>query len=214
MLQHFLNDDGQCFRLAAEVAAVIRSTSPRIRDVVRTHIDGITGIESGTRARYRRLLENHIVEPLGSIPVDRLPRAQALQWFEGMIVADKTRKNIHALLSAALETAVRERHVTENVAKGIRAPRSSVRSRESVFLTTSDVSLIADSIDPQYSTLIRFFAATNLSFSEATALRRRDVRKDASGRYTVHVTRAWKLADGGWVIGGPKSPKSRRTGSV
>lgn len=45
MLQHFLNDDGQCFRLAAEVAAVIRSTSPRIRDVVRTHIDGITGIE-------------------------------------------------------------------------------------------------------------------------------------------------------------------------
>ena len=131
MLERFLNENDRCFRLAAEAAAVTRSTSPRVRDVVRKHIDSITGIESGTRARYRRLLENHIDEPLGSIPIDRLARGQVLAWFEGMSVADKTKKNIHALLSAAFETAVRERLVSENVAKGIRAPRSTVRSRES-----------------------------------------------------------------------------------
>ncbi len=214
MLERFLNDNGQCFRLAAEATAVMHSKAPRVRDVVRAQIDGITGIESGTRARYRSLALNHIEDPLGSIPVDRLTRAQVLAWFEGLPVADKTRKNIHALLSAALETAVRERQVGENVAKGIRAPRSAVLARESVFLSKADVELLAETIDPQYSTLIRFFAATGLRFSEATALRRRDIRKDDGGRYVVHVTRAWKLGGGGWVIGGPKSPKSRRTVSV
>lgn len=74
MLERFLNDNDQCFHLAAEAAAVMWSTSPRIRDIVRDRINSITGIESGTRVRYRRLYENHIKEPLGSIPVDRLSR--------------------------------------------------------------------------------------------------------------------------------------------
>ncbi|MEC5200829.1 integrase [Arthrobacter sp. PL16] len=81
----------------------------------------------------------------------------------------QNQKNIHALLSAALETAVRQRHLTENVAKGIRAPRSSVRTREGVVLTKADVEHIAETIDSQYATLVRIFAATGLRFSEAPA---------------------------------------------
>lgn len=97
-----------------------------------------------------------------------------------MTIADKTRKNIHALLSAALETAVRERHVKENVHTGVRAPRLAVRSRESVFLANADVALIAETIDRDTPSS-RFFAATGLRFSKATAVRRRDIRQDDAG---------------------------------
>jgi integrase len=210
-LRNFLNANGQSFALAVEAAADLRSTAPRVRHVVAEHIDHITGIEPGTRFRYRKLLQNHIDVQLGSIPVDRLKRSQVLAWFEALPVADKTRKNIHALLSASLETAVSRRLVTENVAKGIRGPKSLVRTREPVFMSKAQVEVLADTIDPRYSTLIRFFAASGLRYSEATALRRRDVRKHEDGRYVVHVTRAWKKIENGFEIGGPKSPKSRRT---
>lgn len=211
MLKNFLNANGQSFTLASEAAADLRSTAPRVRDVVADHIASISGIEPGTRFRYRRLLENHIDPHLGSIPVDRLRRSQVLSWFEGLRVADKTRKNIHALLSASLETAVAGRLVTENVAKGIRGPKSVVRTREPVFLTKQQVEVLANTIDPRYATLIRFFAASGLRYGEATALRRRDLRKHDDGRYVVHVTRAWKKIEKGYELGGPKSPKSRRT---
>lgn len=210
-LRNFLDANGQSFALAVEAAADLRSTAPRVRDVVTWHIDQLTGIEAGTRFRYRKLHHNHIDTQLGSIPVDRLRRSQVLAWFEAMTVADKTRKNIHALLSASLESALRAGHVRENVAKGIRAPKSQVRTREPVFMSRAHVDVLAATIDPRYSTLVRFFAASGLRYGEATALRRRDLRRHDDGRYIVHVTRAWKKIEKGYELGGPKSPKSRRT---
>ncbi|MHA7275652.1 hypothetical protein [Arthrobacter sp. HLT1-21] len=55
-LLRFLNDNGQSFRLAAKAASVMRSASPRLSVVVSEHIDSLTGIESGSRYRYRRIL--------------------------------------------------------------------------------------------------------------------------------------------------------------
>lgn len=106
---------------------------------------------------------------------------------------------------------MRRRLVTENVAKGICGPKSPVRTREPLFMSKPQVEVLAATIDPRYSTLIRFFAAPGLRYSEATALRRRDVRKHEDGRYVVHVTRAWKKIEKGYALGGPKS---RRTAAL
>lgn len=133
-LRNFLDANGQSFALAAEAAAAMRSTAPRVRDVVADHIDQLTGIEAGTRFRYRELRQNQSDEQLGCIPVNRLTRPKVLSWFDSLTVADKTRKNIHALLSAQVDVLAdttarrwpsrRARHEgVEEDRKGLRAHR-------------------------------------------------------------------------------------------
>lgn len=57
---------------------------------------------------------------------------------------------------------------------------------------------------------IWFLSGTGLRYSEATALRRRDITiKD--GRAAVRVTLAWKSKGRGEEIGPPKTPKAKRT---
>jgi integrase len=57
---------------------------------------------------------------------------------------------------------------------------------------------------------IRFLAGTGLRYSEATALRRRDITIKA-GRASVRISRAWKSVGKGEEIGPPKSKKGNRT---
>lgn len=50
-LKNLLDADGQSFAFAVDAAANLRSTAPRVRDIVTEHIDHLTGIEPGTRFR-------------------------------------------------------------------------------------------------------------------------------------------------------------------
>lgn len=64
----------------------------------------------------------HIRPVLGAVPVDTLTRREVAAWLNGMTGAAKTKKNVQALLSAALSTAVAEGVVAGNVAKGVQPP--------------------------------------------------------------------------------------------
>jgi hypothetical protein len=66
--------------------------------------------------------------------VDKITRADMALWFDNPDVAPKARKNIHAILPAALARAVDEKLIDTDPAQGIRCPRSS-RQRDAVFLT-------------------------------------------------------------------------------
>ncbi|GGG62737.1 site-specific integrase [Kocuria dechangensis] len=212
MLKDFLDANNNSFRLAVRVASELRSQSPAVRDVLTGHIERLTGVESGTRSKYRRMAIKHIIPALGARPVDRLTRADVASWFNALEVAPKTRKNIHALLSAALETAVGDHLISENPAKGIRGPKSAPR-RPAVFLTRPEVDVIAETIDPRWSGFIHLLAASGLRYAEATALRPSDIRfKDERAMISVH--RAWKRTDDGEKLGTPKSPRSHREVTV
>lgn len=208
LLRKFLTANGNSFRMAATAARAMRSTSPTVAHVVTAHIDGLTAVEPGTRAKYRRIADRHIIPALGARPVDTLTRADVAAWFNALDMAPKTRKNVHALLSAALTTAVREKLLEGNPAKGIRGPRSAPR-REPVFLTRAEVETIAGTVAPPYGALVRFLADSGLRYAEATALTGAHVaRRD--GRIVVHVRQAWKRTGAGEALGTPKSPRSRR----
>lgn len=208
MLQDFLDANGHSFRLAARSAAEFRSQAPKLADVVTGHIEALTGVESGTRARYARMAAEHILASLGARPVDKITRADIVLWFNNLEVAPKTRKNIQAILSAALATAVDEKHLDTNPAKGIRGPNSS-RQRDAVFLTPEKVDIIAETIDPRWKGLFHLLAHSGLRYAEATALRPVDVT--TAGEYsTLRISRAWKRTADGEQIGTPKSPRSRR----
>ena len=209
-LADFLNANGNSFALAAEAASRLRSTAPTTAAVVRHHIDSLTGVSSGTRKKYGALLNTHIAGHLGAIPVDRLTRDDVATWLNTLALADKTKRNVHSLLSAALAGAVRDELVTVNAAKGLRIAGGAAPRREPVFLSKTDVELIVDHLQGQAAVLVRVLADTGLRWSEATALRPvdLDLTRDHG---VVTVTRAWKETAHGWAIGEPKTRRGRRS---
>lgn len=67
--------------------------------------------------------------------------------------------------------------------------------------------MLAERIDPHYALFIRFLSGTGLRYSEATALRRRDITI-SEGRAVV---RGHGSRRGEAKIGPPKTPKAKRT---
>ncbi|WP_427017809.1 tyrosine-type recombinase/integrase [Pseudarthrobacter sp. P1] len=212
MFLDFLNANGQSLALADRAISMMRSKAPTVKAAIARHIETLGGVESGTLHRYRQLARNHINPKLGPYPVDKLTREDVLAWFNAMTLSAKSKKNIHALLSSALESAIADRHIVENPAKGIRDSKSAaaIKTRDPVFLSPAEFEALTGAFDSRYVTLLKLLAGSGLRFSEATALRKRDVKRKED-RYSLSVTRAWKKTDQGIAIGGPKSPKSIRT---
>lgn len=213
-LKDFLDANGNSFALAVQAAKRLRSTAPTVRVVVERHIERLTGVEYWTREKYSRNAARHIYPALGSIPVDTLTRDDVAAWFNSLQMADKTKRNIQALLSSALHGAAEAGLTESNVARGIRPPRSTTRTREPVFLTREEIRTIEDQTHETFQLFIRLLADTGLRYSEATALTVEDISLDDNGRASVRVTKAWKKGELGGVVRGPKSTAGRRTITV
>ncbi|GAA2141718.1 hypothetical protein GCM10009825_30540 [Arthrobacter humicola] len=153
--------------------------------------------------------------------MDKGNKAAVIDWLDQLTVKQganqtkdeplsrKTKQNIHALFSAAFVTAMDAETMTRNPAKGV-AEADLNEAGEAVYLSTEDLVMLAERIDPHYSLLIRFLGGTGLRRSEATALRRRDITI-RDGRAAVRVSRAWKSKGKGEEIGPPKTKKANRT---
>lgn len=221
-LKDFLDANGNSFKVAAVAKIRKDSAAPTVAEIVTGHIDLLRKPQPGTIDKYRRMAAAHIEgSELGKTPIDKVNKAAVIDWLDGLVVQSranqptgrplgrKTKQNIHALLSAAFATAIDAETMTRNPAKGV-AEADLNEAREAVYLSPDDLVMIADRIDPHYSLFIRLLSGTGLRYSEATALRRRDITvKD--GRASVRVTRAWKSVGRGEEIGPPKSKKARRT---
>ena len=208
-LKDFLDANGNTFTLAAQAAADLRSQAPTVAEVVAESIDLVTGVESRTKHKYRQLAARHITPVLGEIPVDRLDRRRVLAWFEAIDLSAKSKANIHAVLSAGLTHAVERRLVAENVAKGIRAPKTSLRTREPLFLAHEQVDVLEAASDEYDALLVPFLAGTGVRYSESAAMGPQSiVRRD--GRLVARVNTAWKEGPSGFYLGGPKSKKGVR----
>ena len=183
---------------------------PTVARAVEAHIDGLTGITDGTRRRYRQLARNHIVPDLGHLPIDLLTYSRAAAWVNGLErkgLSGKTIRNVHSLLSATVTTAVRDRHVPENVVKGLRLPRSV--QDEMVFLTPAEMDHFSELVPEHWQPLVDLLFASGLRFGEATALAVRDLDLTHG---TIRVRQAWKATSGmGHQLGPPKSRMARRT---
>jgi integrase len=158
---------------------------------------------------------------LGQTPVDKVNKAAVIDWLDGLVVQSranqptgqplsrKSKGNVHAVLSAAFATAIDEEVMQRNPAKGV-SEADLNEAREPVYLSPDDLALLAERVDPQYRLFLQFLSGTGLRYSEATALRRRDITI-RDGRAVVRVSRAWKSVGRGEEIGPPKSKKGNRT---
>jgi integrase len=221
-LKDFLDANGNSFKLAAKAKIHKDSTAPTVSEVVTRHINLLRKPQPGTIDKYRRMAASHIdSSDLGCTPADKVNKAAVIDWLDGLTVQSranqqtgqplgrKTKGNVHAILSAAFATAVDEEVMHRNPAKGV-AEADLNEAREPVYLSPDDLVLLAERVDPHYKLFLQFLAGTGLRYSEATALRRRDIAtKD--GRASVRVSRAWKSIGKGEEIGPPKSKKGKRT---
>ena len=183
--------------------------TPTLHEWAHQHIDGLTGVEEGTRRRYRRIVDVDM-HTIGHLPVDAVTERTVATWIRSLERAEasgKTIRNKHGLLSSILASAVRAGHVTANPAHGTRLPRT-VRD-EMTFLSHDEYAHLLACVAPRWQPLVATLAGTGMRWAEATALHVADV--DLHGG-TIRISRAWKYTAGeGHRLGPPKSARSRRT---
>lgn len=177
---------------------------------VQHHIDHLTGIEEGTRDRYKAYLKNDITPTIGALPLSAVTETAIARWVQGMDGASgKTVKNKHGFLSGALQAAVRAKLIDANPCEGRRLPRADDGDDEQVYLTPEEFALLRDAMTERWRPLTTFLVSTGMRYSEAAALTVGDIDAEAS---TVRIVKAWKYT-GTSVrrLGAPKSRKSVRT---
>lgn len=215
-LKEFLDANGNSFKLANEAKGRKKSKAPTVHEVIAKHLDSLGGeVEPGTVGTYRGMAKIYF-EEIGPIPVDKLTRDRVRRWFDEIDRAAKTKKNVHALLSASLRTELKQSSpwISANVAEGIRAPKSMKKTRDPVFLSKRELTALIDSMPAEvYRRMLDLKAYTGLRFGEITALRPSHIRMQR-GRMIIYVREAWKRHAGkelGQPLGAPKTTKGTRS---
>lgn len=201
------------------------SVASTLRDFTARYLDPdsglLTGITDRTRVDYGRAAKSFL-PMLGDLPVDSITKADVGRWItwheaqpsrygDGLIAA-KTVKNHHALLSAVLACAVEQGLRPDNPAA--RARLTHGQQREGVFLSTNEFYTLLHFIPERHKSFVVFLVGTGVRWSEATALRWSDVSL-AAVTPTVRIERAWKSDGHGKLkLGPPKSKKAKRTISL
>lgn len=194
----------------------VKAGTHTVKSWATEHIESLSGVQGGTKARYRAYVRNDLGR-LGPLPLTAVTPDAVSRWVTAMHEegggSGKTIKNKHGFLSSVFEHAVRSMHVTSNPCKGTRLPKT-VRD-PMVFLTHDEYARFLDYITPRWQPLVATMFSTGLRWGEITALQVGDVTLDIPvddlNIGTITVTRAWKESDGGRELGPPKSEKSRRT---
>lgn len=190
------------------------SAEATIADLITAHLIQLDGVEATTLAKNRAMADRHIIPALGKITARELTRADVVTWINSLPVAPKTAKNIHAVLSSSLNTAVRDGVIMRNVAYGVTPPKARDENNgiEPVFIPRLEVDRLIACTPERLRGLMRVLAYGGLRFGEATALRFSDISVDESGRIQLHVRRAWKNTGKkeSMYLGVPKTKQSRR----
>lgn len=217
-LKHFLDANNNSMNIAQQAKLRSLSTAPTVREVIQYHIDNLGGeVEPGTVLTYRGMLRIYFTGTgIGETPIDVLTTSQVRTWFDELERSPKTKKNVHALLSASIRTELRrdKPRVKANVAEGVRAPKSVKKTRDPVFLEKHEIQALIDSMpDEVYRRMVDLKVYSGLRFGEITALRPSHVT-ERKGRLIISVREAWKRHAGkelGQPLGAPKTNKGTRT---
>jgi integrase len=215
--KRLLDANGQSFARADATYEDSKVGGPTVHDMILTHVDQLTAVGPYQIERYKGAVRDHFSTDLGSRKTAGISHDDVVRWIkymEGKGLAAKTIANHHGLLSAAMQTAVRQDVRETNPCKGVRLPKSKASEDSTHFITHEEWDRIIAGMDAQFRPFFQLLVGTGLRFGEASALRMADFRLDAATP-TVRVTKAWKQ-DGknGWFIGPPKTRRSTRTVSL
>ena len=213
-LKRLLDANGQSFEIAQHAILSNQARVPTVAEVVQEHIDLLIRPSSGTVRTYQVMLDRHVRNSIGHIPVDKLDYRHLNHWVKSMMAkgkAPKTIHNVHGLISAAMNTAEMLQYIPKNPCRGVQLPSIDKAEDEAMFLTHSEFNMILEVMGERYKTFTSFLVMTGTRFGEATALKVADVDLLAKPP-TVRINKAWKR-DGNsqFYIGATKTGAGKRT---
>lgn len=180
------------------------------------YIDTLTGVEEGTRKRYRAYMRNDIEPFFGAaIPPTAIVDTSVRRWINSMErtggrsgkgQSPKTIANKHGFLFGLMEWLFRKGKIPANPCADSKLPR--VDLAEMVFLEVEEFGALHDALPRRWRLFVKFLVASGCRWGEVTALQVGDIDRRKN---TVRVRRAWKYTGGARVLGKPKTKKSRRT---
>ncbi len=165
-----------------------------------------------TVTSYGNAYTCHVLPALGHRRVSTVTSEDVERWIADLSakgLAPATIRNTYVALNKVFRYALRHNHVSRNPCAGTPLPTAGQKF-EPRFLTPDEVEAVAAQLDgfPPYGLLVRFAAYTGLRAAETAGLQVRDL--DLMRR-RVTVRRTMQRIKGGWLVGAPKSDKSRRT---
>jgi integrase len=173
-----------------------------------------SNVSNKTWTRYAQLLRKHLCAHVGSVPIQKLRAADLQKIYATMAkdeLADRTRLNLHRVVSTMLKHAVQWGVVARNVTTMVDAPR--VKAREVEILSPEQIqSALASLRSPELKTIAAVALGTGLRRGELLALRWQDVELDGA---VIRVEQAVEQTTrGGIVIKEPKTRHGRRAVSL
>lgn len=181
----------------------------------RRHAQAMTGIGEGYRAQFLADLDRHLDRFLG-MPVTDITHMRVREWIVSKEKAGLSPTTIRRLLKqagAVMRSAVDAELVTRNpFARHRLAQRTTDAGQDMVFLTHADWARLREALTEGVPRdLVTVLIGTGMRFGEVTALRVGDVDLAVTPP-RLRVAQAWKVdGRGGYLIGPPKSRRSRRT---
>ena len=203
--------------IAESVLLAHQNGAHTVDEVVDEHIDLLVKPTSQTIRNYRNMLEMHITPHLGGIAVGELSLRHLTAWIRAMQekkLSPKTIRNIHGLISASMETAIRLGYRADNPCRGITLPDTAHAEDKEQFLTWDEWQLIYKHIHITYQPLALFLVMSGARFGEATAVTVADFNY-RNVPATVRINKSWKRdGDNAYYVGSPKTASSKRTVAV
>lgn len=186
-----------------------------IADAIGDHIDLLLKPGPQTIHSYRSMLDNHIRNTIGAIPVAGATEKHIADWVRGMQkkkMSAKTIRNVHGLIAAALNRCV-PKLIDVSPCRDIDLPSTEEAEDHICFLTYREFMWVYDELPAAgvYKPLALFLVVTGARFGEATAVKVTDVDLEAEPQ-RVRLNKAWKRQGStGYEIGAPKTRSSKRT---
>jgi integrase len=216
----------------SRLAAV--SGVPLFGDYAADHIEALTGVGPGYRARFVRELARHFA-PFLDRPLDEITERDVRLWIRGMEegthpwtvervpgtdhdyrprpMSPTTVRRLLVQAGSVMAVAQKEGLVIGNPFRGHRVGRRDTDKHAAMTVLTHEEWAALEAALPAgvHRDLGRLLVGTGLRWGEATALAVGAVDPLVSPP-VIRVARAWK-SDGrnGYVLGPPKSARSRRT---
>ncbi|PVE19315.1 site-specific integrase [Arthrobacter sp. Bz4] len=216
-LKRLLDANDQSFAIAQHAMVKNQTKAPSVSAVIQEHIDLLVRPSVGTVHTYQTMLDLHIANVIGHIPVDKLDYRHLTYWIKAMQKkgrSPKTIRNNHGLIFAAMETAIMLGYRTDNPCRGVQLPTGEKAEDEARFLTHSEFGLILECMGERYKAFTEFLVMTGTRFGEATAASVADVDL-MSKPATIRINKAWKRGAGSqYYIGATKTGAGKRTVSL
>jgi len=169
-------------------------------------------VTAKTASDYASLLRLHVTPSLGDRKLSQLASVDIQKLYTGMLergLSARTIRYTHAVLSSALQQAVKWDLLSRNPAKAVDLPRNDQREMK-VLSPEQATAFLTAAKDDRWYALWHLLLVTGMRPGEALALR----WSDLEGQKVRIQRNLVRHADGRWELKEPKTQRGRRTVSI